>query len=290
MTQRAASPGRVQQPLAAAAAFLVLAAPCQAEEFVIAGMGVMPKAWDKEANFKLLDRYAREAAAQGAQFVITPEGFLDGYTSNTKMRPESTPEKYLAIGEEIDGPLMQRCGALAKELKIYLAVGYAERREQTMYNSVALFDPEGALILNYSKTHAPGETFTARGDAFPVAPTAFGSVGAMICYDRRLPEVARILAVKGARLILVPAYGPDGKIESVTIMRIRAYENRAFIAFVNPTRVMFIDPSGNVLAIHEGEEDQLVLATIDLDRAGGGNMEERLPKLYRELIEARAGR
>ena len=258
-----------------------------AEEFLIAGMGVQPKAWDKEANFALLDRYARRAAAKGAQMVVTPEGFLDGYTSNVKMRPESTPERYLAVGEEIDGPLMQRVANLAKELGLYLAVGFAERRGDKMFNTVALLDPDGKRLLRYAKTHGGGEDFTTKGDQFPVTPTRMGRVGAMICYDRRLPEVARILAVKGAQLILVPAYGPDKKIESVTIMRIRAYENRAFVAFVNPTRVLMIDPRGNIVAMHEGEEDKLVFAKFDLSRAGGGNLVDRVPALYEELIRPR---
>jgi len=264
---------------------LLLHSSTPAEEFVIAGLGVMPKAWDKEANFSTLQRYAREAVARGAQFVVTPEGFLDGYTSNVKLRPESTPKRYLAIGEEIDGPLMRRVAKLAEDLNIYLAVGFAERRGKKMFNTVALYDPAGQLVLRYSKTHSPGEKFTTPGREFPVAPTSFGPVGAMICYDRRLPEVARILAVKGAKLILVPAYGPDNKIESVTIMRIRAYENRAYVVFVNPTRVLVIDPEGNVLAIKEGTEDKLVMAKIDLARAGGGNMQSRVPEIYSELLQ-----
>lgn len=261
-----------------------------AEEFVIAGMGVMPKAWDKEANFSTLERYAREAAARGAKFVVTPEGFLDGYTSNVKLRPESTPERYLAVGEEIDGPMMRRVANLAEDLNIYLAVGFAERHGKKMFNTVAVYDPAGQMVLRYSKTHSTGEKFTTPGREFPVASTNFGPVGAMICYDRRLPEVARILAVKGARLILVPAYGPDNKIESVTIMRIRAYENRAYVAFVNPTRVLIIDPEGNVLAIKEGTEDKLVMAKIDLDRAGGGNMQSRVPEIYSELLQQSAAK
>ncbi len=255
-----------------------------AQEFIIAGMGVMPKTWDKEANFATLQHYARDAAEQGAKMIVTPEGFLDGYTANVNLRKDYTIEKYFAMGEAIDGPMMLRVAELSHELKIYIAIGFAERHEGKMYNTVAVYDPSGKLILRYAKTHAPGEVNTTPGREFPVVKTELGTLGAFICYDRRLPEVARILAVKGAQLFIVPAYGPDSKIESETIMRIRAFENRAFVAWVNPTRVLLIDPEGNVLARKEGKEDKMVLARFDLSKAGGGNLLNRVPEIYKELI------
>jgi len=178
-----------------------------AEEFIIAGMGVIPKAWDKEANFATLQRYARDAAKQGARMVVTPEGFLDGYTSNPNKHKDYTREKYFAIGEVINGPMMRRVAKLTRELGIYIAIGFAERRGGKMYNTLAVFDPSGKLILRYAKTHAPGEIDATPGREFPVAKTELGTLGSFICYDRRLPEVARILAVKGARLFIVPAAG-----------------------------------------------------------------------------------
>jgi predicted amidohydrolase len=188
------------------------------------------------------------------------------------------------MGETIDGPMMQRVVKLSRELEIYIAIGFAELRQGKMYNTVAVFDPSGNLILRYAKTHAPGEIDTTPGYEFPVTKTELGTIGAFICYDRRLPEVARILAVKGARLFIVPAYGPDSLLESETIMRIRAYENRAFVAWVNPTRVLLIDPEGNVLASKVGDVDKMVLARFDLSKAGGGNLSNRVPAIYKELI------
>jgi predicted amidohydrolase len=257
------------------------------QEFIIAGMGVMPKAWDKQANFTTLERYARDAANQGVKMIVTPEGFLDGYTANPKLRKDYTREKYFAMGETIDGPMMQRVVGLSRELEIYIAIGFAELRQGKMYNTLAVFDPSGKLILRYAKTHAPGEIDTTPGHEFPVAKTELGTFGAFICYDRRLPEVARILAVKGARLFIVPAYGPDSRIESETIMKIRAYENRAFVAWVNPTRVLLIDPEGNVLASKEGNDDKMVIARFDLSKAGGGNLSNRVPEIYKELSNGR---
>src|SRR5262245_39034457 len=71
--------------------------------FVIAGLRVMPERWNKEANFEKLVHYAREASKQGAQLVITPEGFLEGYVVGN---PGVTEERYRSVVESLDGSLL----------------------------------------------------------------------------------------------------------------------------------------------------------------------------------------
>ncbi len=177
----------------------------------VAGMCVQPKQWDKAHNFSLLDRYAQQAAREGAQLLVTCEGFLDGYTGNPKYALDLTRERYLAIGETLDGPWLQKVAALASQLQMYIALGFAERRGEAMFNSVAIYSPRGELVLHYSKTHTKGEIFNSQGNSFPVTKTDIGTLGALICYDRRFPEVPRILALKGAQILLIPAYGSDGE-------------------------------------------------------------------------------
>src|SRR5262245_3541768 len=91
--------------------------------FQFAGLTLTPEPWNKEANFAKLAKFAREAAARGARVVVAPEGFLEGYVGNEHRSPGLTREKYLSVGEEIDGPLMTRVSNLARELKIYLSLG-----------------------------------------------------------------------------------------------------------------------------------------------------------------------
>ena len=67
--------------------------------FTIAAMKVEPKKWDKQTNYALLERYARQAAKHGAEMLVTCEGYLDGYTSNPKMTPDLTREKFFAVGK-----------------------------------------------------------------------------------------------------------------------------------------------------------------------------------------------
>jgi predicted amidohydrolase len=261
-------------------------AEADAPGFIVAGLCVAPKRWDKEHNFRLLDRYAREAAGQGAKLVVTCEAFLDGYAHNPKSNPKLTPETYREIGETLDGPLMQRVAALAVELEIYLAVGFAERRGEKMYNSVVVFSPAGKPVLRYSKSHPKGEFYNTPGSEFPVASSDLGTLGALICYDRRFPEVPRILALKGAQILLIPAYGEDGQ-RNEALLRTRAWENSVWVVFVRQSQVLVVHPKGRIVARSKGREDQLVFARIVLDNdVGSGDiLHRRTPGLYKELIE-----
>jgi len=267
---------------------MLLAAACLEAapiSFTVAGLRVTPERWNKEANFAKLATYARQASARVAKLVITPEGFLEGYVANDKQNPGISEERYRSIGEGIDGPLINRVRGLAKELKIYLLVGFAELRDGKMFNSAVIFSPEGAVTLHYSKAHnAHDEPYNTKGTLFPVADTVLGRLGTLICYDRQLPETSRILAIKGAQFILVPAWGSYGEMNDM-MMRTRANENSVFVAFVHPKRCLFINPKGVVIAKDSGESDQIVTAHIELDeKIGSGSIRDRRPDLYREIL------
>ena len=254
--------------------------------FTVAGIRVMPERWDKQANLAKLERWTREAAQKGASLVVAPEGFLEGYVGNQASNPGLTREKYFGVGESIDGPLLARVRSLARELKIYLSLGFAERREDRMYNSSVVFSPEGDVALRYSKSHTnDDEPFNTKGREFPVAETPLGRWGALICFDRQLPETSRILAIKGAQLILVPAYGMWGETNDV-MMRTRALENSVWVMFVHPRRCLVIDPSGKVIASDDGGGDQVVTARMVLDnRIGRGPIRFRRPEIYEDLLK-----
>ena len=252
----------------------------------IAGLRIMPTPWDKAANLAKLDRYAREAAAKGADLAFTPEGFLEGYVGNSKANRGVTREQYFAIGEPIDGPSLKHLRELARELKVYLGIGFAERRDDLMFNSFAVFAPSGELALHYSKAHNDDdEPYNTTGRTFSVVPTPLGRWGALICYDRQLPETARILAIKGAQLILVPAWGNYNDMNDA-MMRTRAFENSVWVAFVHPKRVLIIDPRGNIVMQDNGDADQVVTTRIRLDEhIGKGAIRSRKPNLYGDLLK-----
>jgi predicted amidohydrolase len=252
----------------------------------VAGIRVMPERWNKQANFAKLERWAREAAGKGADLVVAPEGFLEGYVGNDKSNPGLTRESYFEVGEPLDGELMTSVRNLARELTIYLSVGFAERRGGRMYNSSVIFSPRGERVSLYSKSHNnDDEPYNTKGDAFPVPETPLGRWGTLICFDRQLPETARILAVKGAQLILVPSYGMWGETNDI-MMRTRALENSVWVVFVHPRRCLIVDPGGKVVASDDGGGDQLVTARISLDsRVGRGPIRFRRPEIYGDLIK-----
>jgi predicted amidohydrolase len=257
--------------------------------FTLAGLRVTPKPWDKQANFLTLERYARQAAAEGAQLVITPEGFLEGYLWNDHSAKDLPRERYFEVGEAIDGPIMIQVRSLARKLKIYLAVGFAERRDAKMYNSAVIVSPEGELVTRYSKTHtANDEPYNTKGTEFPIANTSLGRWGTLICMDRQLPETSRILAIKGAQVILVPAWGMYGEMNDI-MMRVRAYENGVFLAFVHPKRCLIIDPGGKIIAQDHGSGDEMVTAQIHLSnhQSAESPIGFRRPEIYQELLKTR---
>jgi predicted amidohydrolase len=271
-----------------------IAAAADAPSFVFAGLKLLPDAWDKEANFKKLELYTRRAAAAGADFIATPEGYLEGYVGNGKIAKgrsgvDLTRERYLEIGEALDGPMMRRIAALARELKKYLLVGFAERRGDKMYNTAVIYSPEGAVIAKYSKSHCGGEPFNEPGSEFPVFPTPLGRLGLLICFDRQMPETSRILAIKGAQIILVPAFGlGTTEINEDIMMRTRAYENSVYVAHIHPVNTFIVDPKGTIVAQSRGDGETIVAARITLDDRIGANkaFRQRRPEIYKEILKA----
>ena len=261
--------------------------PAEPVSFTFAGLKLLPAKFDKAANFAKLDSAARRAVAAGAELVVTPEGYLEGYIGNTRLNPDLTREKYLAAAEPLDGPWMQKVEGLARELRVHMLVGFAERRGDRVFNSATLIGPDGKRIGLYSKTHTGGqEPFNDEGTAFPVFDTALGRFGLLVCFDRQLPETSRILAIKGAQMILIPAYGPGiEEINEDVMMRTRAYENGVYVAHVHPKNTFVVDPSGTIIAQNRGESEGIVLAKITFDdRVGNGPIRYRRPGIYGDIL------
>lgn len=255
--------------------------------FTLAGLRLTPKRWDKQANFAKLEHYARQAAAQGAQVIVPPEGFLEGYVGNENQNRDLTRERYLEVGEPLQGEYLKRACQLARQLRVHLIFTFAYKAAgEQMRNSAAVIDPEGRIVSLYSKTHtADDEPFNVKGDEFPVVDTPHGRWGTLICMDRQLPETSRILAIKGAQIIFVPAWGMNNETNEI-MMRTRAYENGVWVAFVHPQRVLIIDPAGKIAAQDHGAGDEIVFATIRLDgRVGRGPIRHRRPEIYGEILK-----
>jgi predicted amidohydrolase len=234
----------------------------------VASAAVIPEKWDKETNWMRIEKMVREAATMGgAELVVTPEGILEGYVINEVNAVKDPKEKkeilkkFKSVAETVNGEYITKACNICKELNIYLVFGFLEERNAKLYNTVILIDPEGDIVGRYSKTHfAQGyeinpDVYTA-GDEYPVFNTPFGKVGMIICYDRQLPEPARIMALKGAQVLFVPAYGSYTEETgwNTVLMRTRAYENEFPVVFCNPFQSLLIDDDGDIRAFGNAGE------------------------------------
>lgn len=264
----------------------------------IASVSAMPEKWNKEANWAKIERMAREAAERfDPDMVVTPEGVLEGYVIN-KVNAVTDPadreaivKRFIELAEPLDGPYIQKARALASELGVFFVLGFLERRGEELFNSAILIDPEGDIIGRYGKTHfAQGYTVNppcyVPGNEYPVFDTPFGKVGVIICYDRQLPEPARILALRGAQILLAPSYGgyDDGNGWNTTLLRTRAYENKFPLVFSHPSQSLLIGSGGEIRAMCG--EDDMVCYEIDTspDRYEG-RFRNRRPSTYGEIAK-----
>jgi predicted amidohydrolase len=175
---------------------------------------------DKAANLEKIERHLREAAALGVDMVCFPELALSGYECAEGSDEDGPCSLHVQMAETIPGPSTDALERLCGELGIYAIVGMPERDAgdpERLYISAAVVGPEG-LVGRRRKTCVIGpplytETrcFTA-GDELPVFSTEHGLVGVLICYEFSLaPELARILYLKGARIIFNLNASPAGE-------------------------------------------------------------------------------
>ena len=201
---------------------------------------------DKEANLAKIEANLREAAAQGIDIVAFPEEALVGAAECAACRAGVAHcDHHHALAETVPGPSTERIAELCRELDLYCAVGLAERDAndpETLYNASAFIGPEG-IQGTYRKLHlgslpwvTEGITFTP-GDSIPVFETRYGPVGVIICYDFWFnPELTRLMALKGARVILnccATFSGPNKREYMRSTTQVRAQENSCYVVSAN---------------------------------------------------------
>lgn len=249
----------------------------------------------KDRNTAAAVRLIRRAAEQGGQVIMTPEVALTGFVGGVAERN---------LAEPIPGPTTERFAELARELGVYVLVGLPELRDEELYNAMAVLDPNGRLMGVMRKVHINKfETGGGwrNGSAFPVwrfqTDTGAMTAGLMICYDREVPESARLLMLQDADLILNPlcCTCPTDNIHRC-LLRTRAFENELYVFVVNHAaprtngHSMFIDYRGTIIA-EAGADEQILLGEVDLDaldrhrRGGIYGRHHRRPELYAPLCD-----
>ena len=179
----------------------------------------------------------------------------------------------------------RRVAEEARKRSMYICFGFSSLQDGKVYNAAGLWDREGQLVGIYHKTHIQTHDLQySPGMDLPVWPSPWGPLGIMICADRRWPETARTLRLKGAKLILNPTYGMH-HLKNEWWMRTRSYENQCFIAFTHPSVGFVVNPHGDV-AERRREKPGVLLCEIDLAEAKDDNhIRDRRPELY-EIIAA----
>jgi predicted amidohydrolase len=207
-----------------------------------------------------------------------------GEIINTHLVPGDTMEN----AETIPGPSYNRLADKAKKYGMYVTAGLTEKNNGLLYNTNVLIDRAGDLVGKYKKTHLTiGEGLLSGkvpGDHYPIFHTDLGKIGIMICYDNHFPEVARILAVKGADIILYSNMG-DGREDGTlweSYIRTRAMDNHVHIvAAVNKVgQTCIVSPLGELLDKAENKPGAIAIADCDLNSTVRNHTNRPIGKRY----------
>jgi predicted amidohydrolase len=260
---------------------------------VLAGAIQLNSTEDTERNLATADRLVREAVTRGAELVVLPE----------KWSVLGRPEQMAAAAEPLDGRCISWACSVAAELEIDLVAGSILERlpdEEVCANTSVHVGPDGEIRAIYRKMHmfdvevdgvryAESEHERAGGEIV-VSQLADGcELGLSICYDIRFPELYRVLADRGARVVTIPAAFTLATTRDhwEVLVRARAIENQAFIIAPNQVgahppghrsggRSLIVDPWGLVLA---GAPDSEAAIVADLDFESLETIRQRLPAL-----------
>jgi predicted amidohydrolase len=266
---------------------------------------------DKERNLREAERLVRDAAADGARFIVLPE----------RANVRGGDEDYAREAETLDGPTARWAAALAAELEVDLVAGsIVERREgrDKLSNTSLHFGPDGELKAAYRKIHLfdvtvgdidfrESESDEPGGEIVTSELHDGTKLGLTVCYDLRFPELYRILALQGARVVTIPSNftKPTGEAHWEVLTRARAIENQVFV--IAPGQVgasppeqgesygnsIIVDPWGEVLASANGTDTGFVAADLDFVRQDEvreklPSLANRVPDAYRWPVEVRA--
>lgn len=251
----------------------------------------MPAIADKQKNIEKHLFFIEDAAKQGINLLVFPEGSISGWTKEFTVGAIDPDTSYYEISasEYIpEGSSTKLMIEQAKKYNMYICFGLFEKDKlhcEKVYNTAVLVGPDG-FIGKYHKVHLVGteQLYFFTGNSFQVFDTPIGKIGLMICYDQAFPEAARCLKLLGAEIVLCPTAWPvtdNTRSESDpnlsmfrTLGNSRAFEN----GFVFVDCNMFTDldckwpccghsrivsPSGTELAT-VGYEEAMAVAEVDV--------------------------
>lgn len=274
--------------------------------------------WDEDATVGRVLTLAHQAADQGAQVILPSELFAAPYfckADNPRYRDLARPAQ--------DHPLIAQFQKFAKERQAVVPVSFYERADDVLYNSVAVIDADGSMLGIYRKSHIPqfpgyreNAYFAASREGPKVWATRYLKLGVGICWDQWFPELARMMALMGAELLVYPtAIGSeidadawDSRDHWQVVMRGHAGANLVPLMAANRTgsetddgitldfygSSFICDHLGAMVADAARDSDEIVIGTLDLDQAQKardywGVYQTRRPEIYTPLSSIPAG-
>ncbi len=237
----------------------------------------------REAMIEAHIPYIEQAAEQNVQVLCFEEIFTGPYFC------PSQDSKWYGLAEPIpDGPTTQKMCELARKYNMVIIVPiYEEEMTGVYYNTAAVIDADGTYLGKYRKNHIPQvkgfweKFFFKPGNlGYPVFKTRYCKVGVYICYDRHFPEGARCLGLNGAEIVFNPSATVAGLSEYLWKLEqpAHAVANGYYVGAINrvgteaPWNIgefygqsYFVGPRGNFLAMGTRDQDELVVADLDMD-------------------------
>ncbi len=268
--------------------------------------------WKIENNIKKSIHLIEKAAKEGANIILLQELF-------------QTPYFCIQYDEEIfklaqtfeNNSLLNKMSKIAKKHQVVLPISFFEKDNNAYFNSIAVIDADGRILGKYRKSHIPDGAgylekyyFNPGNTGFKVWETAYGKIGIGICWDQWFPEVARIMALKGAEVLFYPTaigdelmsdYDSSGAWQRV--MQGHAAAN--IIPVVASNRIgsesvkgqtngfygksFICDRSGKILEEASKDKEEIIVAEINTEedhlfRRNWGLFRDRRTDLYGEIL------
>ena len=248
-----------------------------------------------------------DAGKQGVQILCLQEIFNGPYFC------PGQDKRWYDATEPVPGPTVEKLAPIARKYQMAMVIPVYEREQAGVYyNTAAILDADGSYLGKYRKTHIPQvagfwEKFFFRPGnlGYPVFKTRYATIGAYICYDRHFPEGARALGLAGAEIVYNPSATVAGLSEHLWKIEqpAHAVANGYFVGAINrvgteaPWNIgkfygnsYFVDPRGQFLATASEDQDELLVATLDLDvieevRRTWQFFRDRRPDAYGPLVE-----
>jgi predicted amidohydrolase len=238
---------------------------------------------DLDANVRKIDEYLKRCAEDGVKVVVFPECALTGYFDDAYMKSFSAQQ--LADAE-------QQLAKCCRDNSVYAVIGMPHRDGERLYNSAIVITPKGNILTRYHKVQL-AESWPAAGEELIVFKIDGVPASIIICHDERYPELVRLPVLAGARIIFYVSHESGLAHESKIVpyraqIQARAVENTVYIVQANAPanadatgshgQSRLIAPDGNLIEEASIFDEEVVAATLDLERATGRQAQQSVER------------